>query len=72
MSVEDSESRRFELNICLSFSGRSWPNICPEVIYNTSRAGGLKTTIVEDIRVLYYVSPFFYHPRPRQVTHDIM
>ena len=31
MSVEDSESRRFELNIWLAefFSGRSWRNIWP-------------------------------------------
>ena len=36
MPVQDSESRRFELNIWVSFSffsGRSWPKICSGVFF---------------------------------------
>ena len=38
MSVEDSESRRFELHIRLSFSeadlGQTWPNIGPIIVFS--------------------------------------
>ena len=33
ISVEDSESRRFELTFGWVLSGRSWPNISPEIIF---------------------------------------
>ena len=52
MSVEDSESRRFELHIRLSFSeadlGQTWPNIGPIIVFS----GVSKSLELSDLPVI--------------------